>query len=143
MSSALSAEDLALLQRWAPVADDSMAMVSDGSEPQGRPWDNPDYVQSFQLEGGQVRLRLRVRQGSTVIDGVLSGIQSVRCGPHQWGTVLTLLGPVRWVGTRTERATGLTEMAAQIFPSLGQPKTRAFDETWPKMTLVLPCRWTP
>ncbi len=138
----MSPELRAVLERWAPLAHDTMGMLDDSPECiKGKPWDYSDYIRIFRLESDSVFLEFDSRDQCT--SGRLKGIVGAVAQAHPWGSALILKGPLRWVGTRTQRATGLVKLAAEYLPALGQPKTQAFDETWPKMTLVLPCRWTP
>lgn len=142
--SALSAEELVLLQRWVPVAHDSMAVV--GQEPgiaRGKPWDYADYVCAFRLDGEGIFLEVENVGCTMRTAGLLKGVTGVDAEAHPWGTALRLEGPLRWVGTRTQRATGLVKMAAGILPSLGRPKTEKYDVGWPQINLILPCKWTP
>ena len=143
--AALSAEDLVLLERWVPVANDSQAVL--GEEPdcaKGKPWDNPDYVCAFRLDGEGIFLEVQLNvNGYLRIAGLLKGVTGVHAEAHPWGSALCLDGPIRWVGTRTRRRMRLLFLLAGIKPALGQAKTEKYDPVWPQLTLVLPCTWTP
>jgi len=147
--AALSAEDLVVLERWAPVAHDSMAVV--GEEPdcaKGKPWDKPDYVCAFRLDGEGIFLEVSLNVGHNItgglrIAGLLKGVTGVHAEAHHWGSALRLDGPIRWVGTRTKPRIRLLFGLAGITPALGQAKTEKYDVIWPQITLILPCTWTP
>jgi hypothetical protein len=143
--AALSAEDLVLLERWVPVAHDSQAVL--GEEPdcaKGKPWDNPGHVCAFRLDGEGIFLEVQLNvNGDLRIAGLLKGVTGVHAEAHPWGSALCLDGPIRWVGTRTQKRMRLLFLLAGIKPALGQARTEKYDLVWPQLTLVLPCRWTP
>ena len=143
--AALSAEHLVLLERWVPVAHDSQAVL--GEEPdcaKGKPWDNPGHVCAFRLDGEGIFLEVQLNvNGDLRIAGLLKGVTGVHAEAHPWGSALCLDGPIRWVGTRTQKRMRLLFLLAGIKPALGQARTEKYDLVWPQLTLVLPFRWTP
>ncbi|MFT5584641.1 MAG: hypothetical protein ACI9VR_002226 [Cognaticolwellia sp.] len=140
--STLSPQARAVLERWGPMAHDSMAVLGDGRERiGGKPWDYADYIRVFRMEGD--RVFLEVDAGEQRTSGYLEGLSGASAAQHPWGSTLTLDGPLRWVGTRTQGPTGLVKMAAELLPSLGQQQRDPYAAWWPQIVLVLPFTWTP
>lgn len=132
---------LAELERWAPLAHDTMAVLDERPEDvKGKPWDYADYVRVFRVDGPELFLEV---DGRNRTSGHIKGLVGVHAQAHPWGTALVLEGPLRWVGTRTLGPTGLVKLAAELLPALGESKTQLYDVAWPQITLVLPCTWSP
>jgi hypothetical protein len=133
---------LAELERWAPLAHDTMAVLDETPEAvRGKPWDYADYVRVSRLDGQELFLEVEGQDRRT--SGHIKGLVGVHAQAHPWGTALVLQGPLRWVGTRTLGPRGLVKLAAELLPALGQPTSETYDAQWPQIVLVLPCAWSP
>lgn len=130
------------LRDYVPRIHNSMAMLVETPESvSGKPWDFSHYVLVFRVE--ETGLFLKVDTSNDCLSGNIYGLTGVRTQPHPWGSALILVGPLLWVGTRIQRVTGLTKMAADILPFLDTERILDYNVEWRQITLILPCSSLP